>query len=53
MGSSMDWIDLAQDRGKWRVLVGYETSGSIKFGEFLNCLRTGQLLKQDSPPRCK
>ena len=27
---------------------GNETSGSIKFGEFLDQLRTGQLLKKDS-----
>jgi hypothetical protein len=32
----MDWINLAQDRDRWRVLVnGYEPSGSIKCGEFL------------------
>jgi len=47
MGRGMDWIDLAEDRGRWRVLVGNETWGSIKFGEFLDCLRTGQLLMQD------
>jgi hypothetical protein len=49
----MDWIDLARDRGRWRVLVDNESSGSIKFGDFLNCLRNGQLLKQDSPPCSK
>ena len=34
----MDWIDLAQDRDRWRTLFerGNETSGSIKCGEFLD-----------------
>ena len=46
----MDWINLAQDR----ELVagcneyGNEPSGSIKCGEFLDCLTTDQLLKKDS-----
>ena len=32
----MNWIDLAQDRDRWRVLVN-----SVKWGEFLDWLRTG------------
>ena len=34
----IDWIELAQDRDRWRVLVecGNEHSGSIKYGELLN-----------------
>jgi hypothetical protein len=30
---------------------GNETSGSMKCGEFLDWLKTGQLLKEDSAPR--
>jgi hypothetical protein len=26
----VEWIGLAQDRGKWRALSGYKPSGSIK-----------------------
>jgi hypothetical protein len=33
----VDWIGLAQDRDRWRVLeCGNEPSGSIKRGEFLD-----------------
>jgi hypothetical protein len=33
----MDWIELAQDRGKWRTRGrGKEPSGSIKCGKFLD-----------------
>jgi hypothetical protein len=33
----VDWIDLAQDRDRWRgsCVYGDEPSGSIKCGEFL------------------
>jgi len=31
----MDWIELAQDRDRWRAL-GNEPSGSIKCGEYLD-----------------
>ena len=48
----MDWIELAQDRDRWRALViaVMSLSGSIKRGEFLDWLRTGWLLKKDSAP---
>ena len=47
----MDWIELAQDRDRWRALVtGNQPSGSIKCGEFLDQLKTGQILKKDCAP---
>jgi hypothetical protein len=34
----MDWMDLAEDKDGWRVLVKVvnEPSGSVKCGEFLD-----------------
>jgi hypothetical protein len=60
----MDWIELAQDRKKWRALragsgqekvagtceCSNELSGSIKCRKFLDYLRTCLLLKKDSAP---
>ena len=36
----MDWIDLAQDRDRWRAVV-HAVMGSVKFGKFLDRLRNG------------
>ena len=38
VGWGGDWMELAQDRDRWRALVEYsnEPSGSIKCGEFLD-----------------
>ena len=46
----IDWIDLAQDRDRWRTNVKtiINLRGSITCGEFLDQLRTGYLLKKDS-----
>ena len=36
----MDWIDLVQDRDRWRACeCGNEPAGSIKCGEFLDWLK--------------
>ena len=41
-GSCGDWIELAQDRDRWRALVnnGEEPSGSKNAGNFLTSCRT-------------
>jgi len=45
----IDWIELAQGRHRWRELVisGNAHLSSIKFGEFLDQLRTCWFLKKD------
>ena len=41
----LDWIELAQDRVRWRAAgtceCGNERPGSIKCGEFLDWMKTG------------
>jgi hypothetical protein len=50
----MEYIELAQDRGRWRALVnGNEPSGSIKWEKCLDYLKTGYLFKKNSAPRSK
>ena len=50
----MDWIQLAQDRDRWWALVNAAmNSSSVKRREFIDQLRTGQLLKKDSAPWSK
>jgi hypothetical protein len=46
----MDWINLAQDRGLVAGCYehGNEPSGSVKCREFLDYLKTDELLKKDS-----
>ena len=45
-GGSMEWMDLAQGRDSCKS--GNDLSGSIKCGEFLDQMRTGQFLQKDS-----
>ena len=48
----VDWIELAQDQGQVAATCecGNEPSGSIKCGQFLDKLKTGQLVKKYSAP---
>jgi hypothetical protein len=50
----VEWIDLAQDRDKWRDLVNKardKISGCIKCGEFLELLGNYQRVN-NSEPQC-
>jgi hypothetical protein len=48
----IDWIYLAQDRGRWRTLCehGDEPSSSIKCREVPEWLQNWQLLRKGSVP---
>jgi hypothetical protein len=49
----MDWIDLAQDRGKWEGSREHvnEPSGSIKCWEILEWLRSWRIHRKGSVSR--
>jgi hypothetical protein len=48
----MDWIEMAQDGIRWRALLNPLMTLRVpqNMGEFLDGLRTGSLLKNDSAP---
>jgi hypothetical protein len=47
-GGRGDWMELAQDRDRWRALVGTEgLSGSINAGNFLTSCKVHWLASQE------
>ena len=49
----LDWADPGQKQVADACECGNEPLGSMKCGEFLDQLQTGQLLKEDSAPWSK
>jgi hypothetical protein len=51
-GGAMDWIDLVQERDRWRAHMDavMKPSGFINCGEFLDLLRSYELLKKICDP---
>ena len=49
----LDWVGPGQRQVADACECGNEPSGSVKCGEFLDQLQTGQLLKKDSAPWSK
>ena len=54
-GGCRDWMELAQNRDRWRALVSTVRNlrGSENAGNFLTSCRTSKLLKKDSAPWSK
>ena len=53
VGYGLDQAGSGQGQVAGTCECGNESSGSIKRGEFLDWLRTGQLIRKDSAPRSK
>ena len=50
----MDWIELAPDIDRWSAFVNAAMNiRFLKFGEFIDWLRTGYVLRKDCAPWIK